>query len=54
MSTIRVYLNAKPDGSERKEVEADLIERRKSGVCVVRLPDGNVITRKPRQIVGTK
>ena len=44
MKKIKVYLNRK-DRTERKVVNAELIEDRKDSV-VVKLPDGNVIVRR--------
>ena len=44
MRRVKVYLDASRKG-DRKLVEAELIEDRPT-TLVVRLPDGNVITRK--------
>ena len=42
---MKIYL-----GKDKKIVEVELVEKRKHTV-LVRLPDGNVIVRKMRQVV---
>ncbi|KKL26625.1 hypothetical protein LCGC14_2393450 [marine sediment metagenome] len=45
MKKIKVFIN---EGNERKLVDVELLESRKYTVRV-RLPDGNIITRKKKR-----
>lgn len=40
-----VYLNGKEPGDARQQVEVEVVQKRKS-IVIVRLPDGNIISRK--------
>ena len=43
---MKVYLNSK--GGERKLVEAELVRENRSTI-IVKLPDGNIISRKKKR-----